>query len=60
MSDREFMIIGKLVLTFGCLLGLPLWELWKLRRLGSDPVEEATETEAMRAEKGGQINSEHR
>jgi len=32
MSDREFMIVGKLVLTFGCLLGLPLWELWKLRR----------------------------
>jgi hypothetical protein len=33
MSDREFMILGKLVLTFGCLLGLPMWELWKLRRL---------------------------
>lgn len=32
MSDREFMILGKLILTFGCLLGWPLWELWKLRR----------------------------
>jgi hypothetical protein len=32
MSDREFMILGKLVLTFGCLLGWPIWELWKLKR----------------------------
>lgn len=32
MTDREFMILGKLLLTFGCLLGLPIWELWKLKR----------------------------
>jgi hypothetical protein len=37
MTDREFMILGKLALTFGCLLGLPIWELWKLKRLRSAP-----------------------
>lgn len=42
MGDREFMILGKLVLTFGCLLGLPLWELWKLRR---DRLSAAQESE---------------
>jgi hypothetical protein len=45
MSDREFMILGKLVLTFGCLLGLPLWELWKLRRDRSSAAQEAAEGE---------------
>jgi hypothetical protein len=39
MSDREFMILGKLFLTFGCLLGLPIWELWKLKRAESAPVQ---------------------
>jgi len=43
MTDYEFMILGKLLLTFGCLLGLPLWELWKLRRLRSDPAQEETD-----------------
>ena len=37
MSGGEVMIIGKLVLTFGLLLGLPLWELYKLRRERSEP-----------------------
>lgn len=26
------MIVGKLTLTFGVLLGVPLWELYKLRK----------------------------
>lgn len=38
-SDREFMILGKLVLTFGCLLGLPIWELWKLKRMQASEAE---------------------
>jgi hypothetical protein len=46
MTDREFMILGKLALTFGCLLGLPLWELWRLKREGSAPVQEAGEDRA--------------
>jgi len=32
MSGGEIMIIGKLLLTFGLLLGLPALELWRLRR----------------------------
>jgi len=32
MTGGEIMIIGKLVLTFGVLLGLPALELWRLRR----------------------------
>jgi len=48
MSDREIMIVGKLVLTFGCLLGLPIWELWKLRR-------DASETR----DDDGPVRSEH-
>lgn len=32
MSDAEIMILGKLVLTFGVLLGLPLLDLYLLRR----------------------------
>jgi len=45
MSDREFMILGKLVLTFGCLLGLPVWELWKLKRARSAAAQEAEKAE---------------
>jgi hypothetical protein len=45
MSDREFMILGKLFLTFGCLLGLPIWELWKLKRDRAAPVRETREKE---------------
>ena len=32
MSSDEILIGGKLLLTFGVLLGLPLWELFSLRR----------------------------
>lgn len=32
MTGGEIMIIGKLLLTFGVLLGLPALELWRLRR----------------------------
>ena len=45
MSDRELMILGKLVLTFGCLLGWPIWELWKLKRIRSAEAQEAGEKE---------------
>jgi hypothetical protein len=29
----ELMVLGKLALTFGILLGIPLWEWLKVRRL---------------------------
>ena len=32
MSKGELLIIGKLALTFAVLLGIPLWELYSLRR----------------------------
>lgn len=32
MDSAQVMIIGKLVLTFGILLGIPLLELWLLSR----------------------------
>jgi len=32
MTPAAIMVIGKLVLTFGLLLGLPLWDLYRLRR----------------------------
>lgn len=32
MDDAGIMIVGKLLLTFGVMLGLPLWELYRLRR----------------------------
>jgi hypothetical protein len=32
VSDGELLIIGKLLLTFAVLLGLPAWELYRLRR----------------------------
>lgn len=32
MSGGEIMIIGKLLLTFGVLLGFSAWDLFKLRR----------------------------
>ena len=54
MSDREFMILGKLRLTCGCLLGLPLWELWKLTR--GRPAE----AQAAEEKEGGRINSDVR
>jgi hypothetical protein len=50
MTDREIMILGKLVLTFGCLLGLPIWELWKLKRLPPIPPEVAADEETGRSQ----------
>lgn len=32
MSSSEILILGKLFLTFTVLLGLPLWDLYRLRR----------------------------
>jgi len=32
MTSSEVMILGKLALTFGCLIGIPAWELVQLRR----------------------------
>jgi hypothetical protein len=32
MTGSEILIIGKLALTFGVLLGLPLLDLWLLSR----------------------------
>ncbi|WP_405240077.1 hypothetical protein [Lentisalinibacter orientalis] len=32
MEGRELMILGKLLLTFGVLLGVALWQLYALRR----------------------------
>lgn len=32
MTRPEILIIGKLLLTFVVLLGIPLWELYALRR----------------------------
>jgi hypothetical protein len=51
MTDREIMILGKLILTFGCLLGLPIWELWKLRRWESDQAEVAADEETASPER---------
>jgi hypothetical protein len=34
MTGFEIMIVGKLGLTFGGLLGFGLWQLWRLRREG--------------------------
>jgi hypothetical protein len=45
MTDRELMILGKLTLTFGCLLGLPLWEFWRLKRERYASAQEAREQE---------------
>jgi hypothetical protein len=53
MSDRDFMILGKLVLTFGCLLGWPIWELWKLKRDRSATAHDSGEEER------GRITGEH-
>jgi hypothetical protein len=36
MSGAEILILGKLALTFGVLLGLPLWDLHRLRRERTD------------------------
>ncbi|MEE4299016.1 MAG: hypothetical protein V2J24_06205 [Pseudomonadales bacterium] len=36
MDDGELMILGKLALTFAILLGIPLWEWLKVRRLLRD------------------------
>lgn len=33
MTGAELMILGKLALTFGVLLGVPLWQLVSVRRL---------------------------
>ncbi|MEQ8857400.1 MAG: hypothetical protein RIC56_02020 [Pseudomonadales bacterium] len=32
MTGAEILIFGKLALTFGVLLGVPCWELYRLRR----------------------------
>lgn len=32
MNGAELMILGKLLLTFGVLLGIALWQLYALRR----------------------------
>lgn len=32
MNSGEILILGKLLLTFGVLLGIPVWELYRLRR----------------------------
>jgi hypothetical protein len=32
MTDYDIMMLGKLILTFGVLLGIPLVELYRLRR----------------------------
>ena len=32
MEGGELMILGKLLLTFGVLLGVPLWQLYALRK----------------------------
>jgi hypothetical protein len=51
MSDREFMIPGKLVLTFACLPGWPIWELWKLKR--DLPAQQAGEQDRKRITSAG-------
>ena len=37
MTSAEILILGKLFLTFGVLLGLPLLDLWLLSREDYDP-----------------------
>lgn len=32
MDGGEIMILGKLALTFGILLGFPIWDLWRMER----------------------------
>ncbi len=32
MTKGELLILGKLLLTFAVLLGIPLWELYALRK----------------------------
>lgn len=32
MTGGELLIYGKFLLTFGVLLGIPIWELWRLRQ----------------------------
>ena len=32
MDHFEMLILGKLFLTFGVLLGIPVWQLYSLRR----------------------------
>jgi hypothetical protein len=36
MASGEILILGKLVLTFGVLIGLPLLDLWFLSRDDDD------------------------
>ena len=40
MTGGELMVLGKLALTFGILLGLPLWEWFRVRRLLRAPGNE--------------------
>ena len=32
MNNFEILILGKFLLTFGVLLGIPIWQLYALRR----------------------------
>ena len=59
MSGGEIMIIGKLVLTFGCLLGLPILDLVLLERerrrrrhAGQDTSQAAAPTAPQRSADG--------
>ena len=37
MDRFELLIVGKFCLTFGVLLGIPIWQLYSLRRERRDP-----------------------
>ncbi|TCO78518.1 hypothetical protein [Chromatocurvus halotolerans] len=51
MSNFEVLILGKFLLTFSVLLGIPLWQLYSLRR--ERRVEESTCTEDGRLDPEG-------
>lgn len=36
MDSYEILIVGKFLLTFGVLLGIPIWQLYSLRRKPGD------------------------
>ena len=48
MSGGELMVYGKLLLTFGGLLGFGAWQLWQLRRLRRQRCRRAAEGVAQR------------
>ena len=45
MTKGELLILGKLLLTFAVLLGIPLWELYALRKDGRADSATAAENE---------------